>query len=124
VPRAYDGANSDRLGSKYTRWDAKRSVYSDNPAERRKGEMSQNWYAMTGTVIYPLACADGVPEEAFAITTAKLCHQAQFWDGRSTFPVPLHAAKQMDVDHPQYRRTAAPEEKAAEEPGTPEASQD
>lgn len=124
VPRAYDGANSDRLGSKYTRWDAKRSVYSDNPAERRKGEMSQNWYAMTGTVIYPFACADGVPEEALAITTAKLCHQAQFWDGRSTFPVPLHAAKQMDLDHPQYRRTAAPEEKPVEEPGTPEATEE
>jgi len=124
VPRAYDGANSDRLGSKYTRWNAKRSVYSDNPAERRKGEMPQNWYAMTGTVIYPLACADGVPEEALAITTAKLCHQAQFWDGRSTFPVPLHAAKQMDIDHPQYRRTAAPEEKPAEEPGTPEAAEE
>jgi RNaseH domain of pPIWI_RE len=124
VPRAYDGANSDRLGSKYTRWDAKRSVYSENPAERRKSEMAQNWYAMTGTVIYPLACADGVPEEALAITTAKLCHQAQFRDGRSTFPVPLHAAKRMDLDHPQYRRTVAPEEKPAEEPGVPEAAEE
>jgi RNaseH domain of pPIWI_RE/pPIWI_RE module N-terminal domain len=119
VPRAYDGANSDRLGSKYTRWDAKRSVYSENPAERRKSEMAQNWYAMTSTVIYPLSCTDGVPEEALAITTARLCHQAQFWDGRSTFPVPLHAAKQMDLDHPQYRRTAPPEEKPAGEPGMP-----
>jgi hypothetical protein len=117
VPRAYDGGNSGRLGSKYTRWDAKRSVASDNKEERRKGEMSQNWYAMTASVIYPLACADGVPEEALAVTTAKLCHQAQFWDGRSRFPVPLHAAEQMDLDHPQYRRTAPPEEKAAAEPG-------
>jgi hypothetical protein len=124
VPRAYDGANSDRLGSKYTRWDAKRSVHSDDPNESRKGEMSKNWYAMTGTVIYPIACADGVPEAALAITTAKLCHQAQFWDGRSAFPVPLHAAKQMDLDHPQYRRTAAPEEKTVGEPGTPEATEE
>jgi hypothetical protein len=30
----------------------------------------------------------------------------------------------MDLDHPQYRHTAAPEEKPAEEPGTTEASQD
>jgi hypothetical protein len=123
VPRAYDGASGGRLGSKYTRWDAKRSVYSDNKAERRKGEMSQNWYAMTGTVIYPLACADGVPEEVLAITTAKLCHQAQFWDGRSRFPVPLHAAEQMDLDHPQYRRTVAPEVKPAAEPGAAEPSE-
>jgi hypothetical protein len=122
VPRAYDGASAGRLGSKYTRWDAKRSVASDKKEERRKGEMSQNWYAMTASVIYPLACADGVPEEALAITTAKLCHQAQFWDGRSRFPVPLHAAKQMDLDHPQYRRTAAPEEKPTAEPGAAEPS--
>jgi hypothetical protein len=123
VPRAYDGASTGRLGSKYTRWDAKRSVASDKKEERRKGEMSQNWYAMTASVIYPLACADGVPEEALAITTAKLCHQAQFWDGRSRFPVPLHAAEQMDLDHPQYRRTAAPEKKPTAEPGAAEFSE-
>jgi hypothetical protein len=123
VPRAYDGASTGRLGSKYTRWDAKRSVASDTKEERRKGEMSQNWYAMTASVIYPLACADGVSEEALAIITAKLCHQAQFWDGRSRFPVPLHAAKQMDLDHPQYRRTAASEEKPTAEPGAAEPSE-
>jgi len=123
VPRAYDGASAGRLGSKYTRWDAKRSVASDNKEERRKGEMSQNWYAMTASVIYPLACADGVPVEALAITTAKLCHQAQFWDGRSRFPVPVHAAKQMDLDHPQYRRTATPEERPTAEPGAAEPSE-
>ena len=123
VPRAYDGASAGRLGSKYTRWDAKRSVAPDNEEERRKGEMSQNWYAMTASVIYPLACADGVAVEALAITTAKLCHQAQFWDGRSRFPVPLHAAEQMDLDHPQYRRTAAPEETVTAEPGAAEPSE-
>ncbi|MEK8144250.1 RNaseH domain-containing protein [Streptomyces sp. M10(2022)] len=79
--------------------------------------MPQNWYSMTASEIYPLACAAGVSEEALAITTAKLCHQSQFWDGRSRFPVPLHAAKQMDLDHPQYRRTAAPEEKLSLELG-------
>jgi len=106
-----------------SRQDAKRSVASDKKEERRKAEMSQNWYAMTASVIYPLACADGVPEEALAITTAKLCHQAQFWDGRSRFPVPLHAAKQMDLDHPQYRRTAAPEERPVPETGTADPSE-
>lgn len=118
VPRAYDGDGAGRLGAKYTRWDAKRSVSSDKKEERRKGEMPQNWYSMTASEIYPLACADGVSEEALAIVTAKLCHQAQFWDGRSRFPVPLHAAKQMDLDHPQYRRTVTPEEKPTQEPGT------
>jgi hypothetical protein len=55
VPRAYDGASAGRLGSKYTRWDAKRSVASDKKEERRKSELSQNWYAMTASVIYPSA---------------------------------------------------------------------
>jgi len=72
--------------------------------------------------IYLIACVDGVSEEALAITAAKLCHQTQFWDGRSRFPVPLHAAKQMDLDHPQYRRIAALEEKPAAEPGAAEPS--
>ncbi|QMU67113.1 RNaseH domain-containing protein [Streptacidiphilus sp. P02-A3a] len=120
VPRAFDGSGSDRLGSKYTRWEAKASVFAEKKEDRRKGEMPQNWYAMTANEIYPLACAAGVSEEALAITTAKLCHQSQFWDGRSRFPVPLHAAKQMDLDHPQYRRTIAPEETPTVEPGVEE----
>ncbi|WP_161849174.1 RNaseH domain-containing protein [Frankia sp. ACN1ag] len=105
VPRSYDGAGAGRLGAKYTRWDARRSVWSDNKAERRKGEMSQNWYSMTATEIYPLTYKDTVPADALAIATAKLCHQTISWSDRIRHPVPLHAAKQMDLDHPQYRRT-------------------
>lgn len=122
VPRAFDGDGAGRLGSKYTRWDAKPSVSSERREERRKGEMSQNWYSMTASEIYPTACADSVSLEALAITTAKLCHQAQFWDGRSRFPIPLHAAKQMDLDHPQYRRTANPAEMLSAEPGADDTS--
>ncbi|MET8331081.1 RNaseH domain-containing protein [Streptomyces sp. NPDC005181] len=118
VPRAYDGDGAGRLGSKYTRWDAKRSVHSEKKEERRKGEMPQNWYSMTATEIYPLACAEGVSAEVLAVATAKLCHQTLFWSDRARFPVPLHAARQMDLDHPQYRRTAPPEEKPAAEPGS------
>ncbi|WP_187280842.1 RNaseH domain-containing protein [Microbispora sp. CSR-4] len=120
VPRAYDGDGAGRLGSKYTRWEAKRSVYSENKEERRKSEMSQNWYSMTASEIYPLSCANGVSEEALAVVTAKLCHQTLFWSDRSRFPVPLHAARQMDLDHPQYRRTAPLEEKQISEPGAEE----
>lgn len=118
VPRAYDGDGAGRLGSKYTRWDAKRSVHSEKKEERRKGEMPQNWYSMTATEIYPLACTEGVSAEALAVATAKLCHQTLFWSDRARFPVPLHAARQMDLDHPQYRRTAPAEEKPAAEPGS------
>ncbi|GAA0400521.1 hypothetical protein GCM10009541_49580 [Micromonospora gifhornensis] len=120
VPRAYDGDGAGRLGSKYTRWDAKRSIQSDKKDERRKGEMPQNWYSMTATEIYPIACNPGVSGEALAFATAQLCHQTLFWSDRSRFPVPLHAAKQMDLNHPQYRRTAPPEEQQTTEPGTDE----
>jgi RNaseH domain of pPIWI_RE/pPIWI_RE module N-terminal domain/MID domain of pPIWI_RE len=122
VPRAYDGDGAGRLGSKYTRWDAKPSVQSDKKEERRKGEMPQNWYSMTATEIFPIVCGAGVSQEALAIATAQLCHQTLFWSDRSRFPVPLHAARQMDLDHPQYRRTAAPEEQQTTEPGSDEAA--
>jgi hypothetical protein len=116
VPRAFAGKGG-RLGEHHTRWDAEPSVYSDDPAERRKGEMGQNWYAMTATEIYPIVRNGASPAEALAVATAKLCHQALTWSDRIRLPVPLHAAKQMDLDHPQYRRTVPPEEKVENEPG-------
>lgn len=110
IPRSYDGNKTGRLGSKYTRWSAKRSVYSEVKEERRKGEMSENWYSMTVTEIFPIACKTGVSLEAIAFATAEMCNQTLYWTGRSRYPAPLHAAKQMDLDHPQYRRTISAEE--------------
>ncbi|WP_425581744.1 RNaseH domain-containing protein [Streptosporangium vulgare] len=49
-----------------------------------------------------------------ARTTARLCHQTIAWSDRSRYPVPLHAARQMDLDHPQYRRSAPSEEQEDE----------
>lgn len=49
-----------------------------------------------------------------ARATARLCHQTIAWSDRSRYPVPLHAAKQLDLDHPQYRRSAPPEEQGDE----------
>ncbi|WP_328928465.1 RNAseH domain-containing protein [Streptomyces sp. NBC_00190] len=118
MPRGYDGDGAGRLGSKCTRWDAKRSVHSEKKEECCKGELPENWYSMTGPEIYPITCSEGDSEEALAVATAKLCHQTLFSSDRARFPVPLHAAKQMDLDHPQYRRTAPPEEKPTAEPGS------
>ncbi|MFJ8770380.1 RNaseH domain-containing protein [Streptomyces clavifer] len=109
IPSAYDGSGAGRLGSKRTRWEAQRSVRSDNKAERRRGEMGQNYYAMTATEIFPLGCASDTEREALAGMTARLCHQSLSWSDRTRYPVPLHSAKQMDEDHPQYRREAVAE---------------
>ncbi|WP_228563268.1 RNaseH domain-containing protein [Catenulispora rubra] len=123
VPRAFAGKGG-RLGEHHTRWDAEPSVYSEDPAKRRKGEMGQNWYAMTATEIYPIARGADMSAEALAVATAKLCHQALTWSDRVRLPVPLHAAKQMDLDHPQYRRTAPSEEKLEAEPGAEDSGVD
>jgi len=114
VPRNYDGGNAGRLGAKYTRWDAKRSVNSENKEERRKSEIPEPWYTMTATEIFPIALNDRVSHEALAFATAQLCHQTMYWSGRARYPVALHAAIQMDEDHPQYRRTAQPADEEAE----------
>ncbi|MGW5453056.1 RNaseH domain-containing protein [Nocardia sp. NPDC003979] len=115
VPLAFDGQSGGRFGEHYTRWDSARSVYSDNPKERRKSEMPQNWYSMTTTEIYPMFAAPHVDLQALAITTANLCHQTMAWTDRARYPAPLHAAKKMDEDHPQYRRSATPAEPEGEE---------
>ncbi|MFJ2195318.1 RNaseH domain-containing protein [Streptomyces violaceusniger] len=104
VPRAYDGSGAGRLGSKRTRWEAQQSVQSENRSERRKGEMPQNFYAMTATEILPIGGPSDEAREALAAMTGRLCHQTLFWSDRARYPVPLHAARQMDLDHPQYRR--------------------
>ncbi|MCY1144112.1 RNAseH domain-containing protein [Actinoplanes sp. Pm04-4] len=106
VPRNYDGGNSGRLGAKYTRWDAQCAVMSDIKEERRKSEIPEPWYSMTATEIFPIALTDRVSHEALAFATAQLCHQTMYWSDRARYPVALHAAIQMDKDHPQYRRTA------------------
>lgn len=68
---------------------------------------------MTATEIFPIALNDRVSHEALAFATAQLCHQTMYWSGRARYPVALHAAIQMDEDHPRYRRTA---QSADEEP--------
>lgn len=93
VPRAFAG-NGGRLGEHHTRWDAEPSVYSEDPAKRRKGEMALNWYAMTTSEINPIGRGAAMPAEALAVATAKLCHQALTWFDRVRLRVPLHAAKQ------------------------------
>lgn len=110
VPRNYDGSGGGRLGSTKTRWHADPGKSSENAGERERNELKAPWYTMTATEIYPVAVSSSVSREALAIATARLCHQTISWSDRSRYPAPLHAAKQMDLDHPQYRRSAPPDE--------------
>ncbi|MFF2216458.1 RNaseH domain-containing protein [Streptomyces antibioticus] len=62
-----------------------------------------------GEQIFPIAVNTDHRRELMMVT-ARLCHQAVAWKHRTRYPIPLHAALQMDKDHPQYRRTITPED--------------
>ena len=98
VPLQYDGGQ--RTGEKHTRWSTTGDAID---------EMRQNWYTMNVTEIFPVTNSSVLSDEDLAAGVARLCHQTLYWGSRSTYPVPLHTAAQMDLDHPQYRSTVAPE---------------
>lgn len=104
VPKQFDGAGAGRLGADKTRWLA--SHGSSDAENRSRNEMRPNWYAMTATEIYPIPLKPEIPADTLAIVVSRLCHQPLAWSNRTRYPVPLHAAQQMDLDHPQYRRSA------------------
>ncbi|MGW7337616.1 RNaseH domain-containing protein [Streptomyces sp. NPDC054808] len=112
IPRNYQAKGGD-LGKAITRWDADPGKGGEE-GERETNELKAPWWAVTATEIYPVGVADGVDRTMLARATARLCHQTIAWSDRSRYPVPLHAAKQLDLDHPQYRRSAPPEEQGDE----------
>jgi hypothetical protein len=114
VPPQYDGAGAGRLGDKKTRWTA--DYGSSAEGDRRRNEMRATWYAMNATEIYVIPVAAAVDCRALAKITARLCHQPLAWTERTRYPVHLHAAEQMDLDHPQYRRSALSDDPAAAQP--------
>ncbi|WP_032769977.1 RNaseH domain-containing protein [Streptomyces sp. CNS654] len=58
-----------------------------------------------------------VEPQSLALAAARLCHQPLAWANRTRYPVPLHAAQQMDLDHPQYRRSALADDQDTEAVG-------
>lgn len=105
VPMQHDGSGAGRLGEHKTRWTA--SYGSNVEGELAKNEMRANWYTMNATEIFVIPLRDGVDSRALATMTARLCHQPLAWTSRTRYSLQLHAAQQMDLDHPQYRRSAA-----------------
>jgi hypothetical protein len=81
--------------------------------------MRATWYTMNATEIHVIPIAKTIDSHALAKITARLCHQTLGWTGRTRYPVHLHAAEQMDLDHPQYRRSALPEDTEADPTGEP-----
>ena len=117
VPTGYDGAGAGRLGDKKTRWTADHGSRTEGAL--RRNEMRATWFAMNATEIYVIPIAKTIDGHALAKITARLCHQTLGWTGRTRYPVHLHAAEQMDLDHPQYRRSALAEDTEADSTGEP-----
>ncbi|MFB8037489.1 RNaseH domain-containing protein [Streptomyces sp. NPDC056004] len=107
IPHQWDGSGAGRQGSENTRWTAQ----FKNP-KSGINEVKANWYSMGATEIYPVPRED-IPGKDLAVLVSKLCSRTMAWRNRTSYPVPVHAAYQMDLDHPQYRRTA-PQEDSAE----------
>ena len=102
VPRQYDGSSGRRrIGSDHSRWTA-------TPAEQ-----PLTWYAHTSTEFLVRGAAEEQAQR-YGIAAARLCDHAISWDGRTSYPAPLHLARQMDRDHPEYRRTIDLDEEEAD----------
>lgn len=92
IPRQFAGSGRhSRAGLDNGRW-------SSDAATGR-----HTWYAHTTTEIVVVG-ADSDPLR-HAVAAARLCDHAVSWDGRTSYPAPVHLAALMDRDHPQYRRT-------------------
>ncbi len=104
VPPQHDGAGAGRLGDSKTRWTADHG--SSVEGNLRRNEVRANWYAMNATEIYVIPVQKDIDCHALAKITARLCHQPLAWTSRTRYSVHLHTAQQMDLDHPQYRRSA------------------
>lgn len=101
-PRNY---GKKRHGQWKTRWRADPGKASKNADERKENELNSPWYSMTTREITPMYTQDGYDRETLAVAAARLSHQAISWSDRTRYPAPLHAALQMDLGHPQYRRS-------------------
>ncbi|WP_237533725.1 RNaseH domain-containing protein [Streptomyces sp. SID685] len=70
-----------------------------------KEQQAETWYNLTATEIAVIHHPDNAKALPYALTTARLCNHALAWEHRTRHPLPIHAAIQMDKNHPEYRRT-------------------
>ncbi|MEW1913993.1 RNaseH domain-containing protein [Kitasatospora sp. NPDC085895] len=99
-PRNY---GKTRFGQWKTRWRA----LPEKVGTQTESELKAPWYSMTCREITPMFVrGEGLTREGLAVATARMCDQALSWSDRTKYPAPLHAALQMDLDHPNFRRSA------------------
>ena len=104
VPRVFLGGGAGRFANKETRYEP--------AAESKQGN---NAYALTAVRCTVIATREDADTDLIGKAAAIMTNQAIAWDGRQTEPTPLRLARQIDTDHPYYRRTL-PEEPDEEPP--------
>lgn len=98
-PRNY---GKNRFGQWKSRWRA----LPEKVGLQSESELKAPWYTLTCREITPMFVSDAVSREGLAAAVARMCDQALSWSDRTRYPAPLHAALQMDLDHPHFRRSA------------------
>ncbi|MET9146276.1 RNaseH domain-containing protein [Streptomyces sp. NPDC058319] len=92
-------AKGGRWGAAYTRWTLPAGFTS---------QLAAPWHSYTSKEIVVVNPGSWAPEQLAGLT-ASLCEQAVSWDDRTQMPVPLHLAKTIDEDHPDYRASGEEE---------------
>ncbi|WP_371590742.1 RNaseH domain-containing protein [Streptomyces sp. NBC_00470] len=103
VPRPWAAGPPGRFGAEYSRFAPE--------ATKRQGK---NGYAHTAVRLTVIPIAEDANADLIGKSGIVLINQGVSWDGRQTEPSPYRLAKQIDTDHPYYRRSCQdPEEPIA-----------
>ncbi|MFC9041759.1 RNaseH domain-containing protein [[Kitasatospora] papulosa] len=94
VPRPWAAGPPGRFGAEYSRFAPE--------AAKRQGK---NGYAHTAVRLTVIPTADDANADLIGKGGIVLINQGVSWDGRQTEPSPYRLAKQIDTDHPYYRRS-------------------
>ncbi|MFH0246221.1 RNaseH domain-containing protein [Streptomyces sp. HK10] len=94
VPRPWAAGPPGRFGADFSRFTPQ--------AEKRQGK---NGYAHTAVRLTVIPTSDDADADLIGKTGVVLINQGVGWDGRQIEPTPLRLARQIDTDHPYYRRS-------------------
>ncbi|MEU0689845.1 RNaseH domain-containing protein [Streptomyces uncialis] len=94
VPRSWAAGPPGRFGSEFSRFAPE--------AVKRQGK---NGYAHTAVRLTAIPTSDDADADLIGKIDVVLINQGTSWDGRQTEPTPLRLAKQIDTNHPYYRRS-------------------
>ncbi|MFF7656683.1 RNaseH domain-containing protein [Streptomyces sp. NPDC007983] len=94
VPRPWAAGPPGRFGSDFSRFAPE--------AAKRQGK---NGYAHTAVRLTTIPTAENADADLIGKAGVVLINQGVSWDGRQTEPTPLRLARQIDTNHPYYRRS-------------------